>query len=250
MTLLYIGNTARTIFGVYNVSYKISLVIVEFAISTCELCGIYYSWIRSNGIIDLIWPRAFKPVQILISVCPLFFFLQTATAILYCANYTEVNPVPTLSLVNSASIGVSGLTVAILDCIFTYIFAKYLADIDSRSPNRGVATDRKFIVISHHGVAASVFSLCATAVYAVGFVYDSVFISALSPIFITFALWVLLRMKIVLLNVGGVNSTSTKLIKPASRITGAIDSVGAGSMQGEKYVSRKAGISGLPVAKE
>ncbi|ORY49185.1 hypothetical protein BCR33DRAFT_714214, partial [Rhizoclosmatium globosum] len=64
-----------------TVEAKVSYVLNRLFLAIVELCGIYYSWIRGEAVVDIVYPRFYNALKHSVMIVPVFFFLQVIPTI-------------------------------------------------------------------------------------------------------------------------------------------------------------------------
>ncbi|ORY41938.1 hypothetical protein BCR33DRAFT_328684 [Rhizoclosmatium globosum] len=118
-----------------------------------------YSWIRSQGIIELIMPKYYSQIKIFVTLAPYFLFIQIISSTINQA-FITVNDEQILKyiwLAHFICAVVAGITFLAADTLFISIFITYLRQARSEIQ----LIDEKFMIIAKYGIWAISLEYCA-----------------------------------------------------------------------------------------
>ncbi|ORY49186.1 hypothetical protein BCR33DRAFT_714216 [Rhizoclosmatium globosum] len=226
-----------------TIEAKVSFVLEKLFLAIVELCGICYSWIRGEAVVNIVCPRFYNALKYSVMIFPAFFFLQVISTIAYVTYSVDSPGSIAILYAVEGSVILAGLIVCFFDAVFTVIFSKYI-----HQHKQLTKQDKKLYTISKYSVIATETSFSAVLMYAAGFAFNSGALFDFSPNFISFTFWVLVRMKYMLYKVvDGARSRISSLQKRKTSVAVTEEtSERSASVQSGSTIENQANILVLP----
>ncbi|ORY49187.1 hypothetical protein BCR33DRAFT_763595 [Rhizoclosmatium globosum] len=209
LMLFYICMAIQRFHELHTVQYKVGFVFEKFFLAIVETCGIYYSWIRGEAVVDIITPKFYNSLKYSVLIFPAFFFLQVIPTVASVTYYDESTAPVIIKYAEQGSIVIGGLIVCFFDTAFTFVFLTYM-----QQHKQLTQQDKKLYTISKYSVIATVTSFSAVFMYAAGFAFNSSALFDFSPNLISFTFWILVRMKYKLYKIADDVKSQNSSVQP------------------------------------